>query len=256
MKIAVVYFVHKDTFEEFELISIRSLFSVFSEREVHVVLPEIISDKVNSILLREGFENFCLMPLKDKCFKSISSYNFLLTSKNFYQRFVEFDFILITQLDVLIKNDTLDYWASKKFSYIGAPWLTQDTGLSELIVGNGGLSLRKVSDFIKYSSESTVVKYPQWYLRKKNIPKIFDPFINFIVSLRFLRKILRRRIFEDFFWSQMIGGHLSDFKIASGSEASQFALEKVPVENHPTSEYLVGYHAFQKYLTESEWRLK
>jgi hypothetical protein len=254
MKIAVVFFIHKDTFEEFELISTRSVFSNFTEREVYVVVPEKISDKVNSILLREGFKNFCLMQLSDNCFKSISSYNFLLTSKDFYQRFVEFDFILITQLDVLIKNDTLDYWAYKNFSYIGAPWLTQDTGLSELIVGNGGLSLRKVSDFIKYASNSTVLKYPQWYLRKKNIPKLYDPLINFIVSLRLLRKILRRRTFEDFFWSQMIGGHVYDFKIASGSEASQFAIEKVPVENIPTLEYLVGYHAFQKYLSESEWR--
>lgn len=254
MNIGVVYFIHKDTFEEYELISCRSVFSVFSKREVYVIVPESISNNVNRKLRDEGYQNFCLMPLNDKYFKSIATYNFLLTSIDFYQLFSKFDFILIAQLDVLIKRDTLDYWAVQNFSYIGAPWLTQDTGLSELIVGNGGLSLRRVSDFLKYASESTMIKYPKWYLRKKKIPKLFDPLINFIVSMRLVKHVLRRRIFEDFFWSQMIGGHIEDFKIPSGMEAVQFSIEKVPFESVPRSDYLVGYHAFQKYLHESEWR--
>ncbi|WP_407429656.1 DUF5672 family protein [Arcticibacter sp.] len=101
-------------------------------------------------------------------FASISGYNKLMLNVDFYRRFSSDKFILIYQTDCFVFKDELEQWCDKNYDYVGAPW-PFDTGIwighhypwlarkyyrtigknRVPNVGNGGLSLRKVSSFIK-----------------------------------------------------------------------------------------------------------
>jgi len=106
-------------------------------------------------------------------FSGVEAYNRLMLSDQFYERFGDFDFILIHQLDAFVFRDELLEWCRRGFDYVGAPWfidspvtlspwlrfgqwMTRLRGLRqadgtvpwimvEFAGGNGGLSLRRVS---------------------------------------------------------------------------------------------------------------
>lgn len=108
-------------------------------------------------------------------FTNIRGYNNLMLSKEFYQRFIEYEYMLIHQLDCFVFRDELEFWCGKGYDYIGAPWLEHSYYIKSrkekakflfkrffkrlknnlyskdiLIykVGNGGFSLRKTKKFI------------------------------------------------------------------------------------------------------------
>jgi len=249
--LSVVFFVHKLNFELFELHAMDSIFEKFSNRNISVVVPQKIKDEINKFLKKRYSVPFKLIHLDDDNFKSISSYGKLLKSIEFYRLFEKFEYILIVQLDVLIVSDSLDYWINKKFTYIGAPWIQEDTGLKSLVVGNGGLSLRKTSDFIRWFSSGNLISIPNWYYDKKKCPIILRSFINNLINLGFIHNFLRYRFFEDFYWTQMVFPNCDYALLPDGEEASTFSMEKtVPITN---KENFIGYHAFQKYLNYDKW---
>lgn len=109
----------------------------------------------------------------DNYFKNISGYNRLMLAKEFYRTFSDYDYMLIHQSDAYLFKPDLEYWINKKYDYIGAPWVKPGKILlvdfyQKIIdyvpffftpharrrytvrnnVGNGGLSLRKISSFI------------------------------------------------------------------------------------------------------------
>lgn len=74
-----------------------------------------------------------------------SGYNDLILSKTFWEHF-DTDYVLIHQEDSLIFKDNIEDFT--KFDYIGAAWDPKSPDsetLQHMHVGNGGLSLRKVS---------------------------------------------------------------------------------------------------------------
>lgn len=99
-------------------------------------------------------------------FASIAGYNRLLLDPRFYERFARHEFVLILQTDAIIFRDELDFWCSGPFDYIGAPWpggweVSIDAGRfsgpfrrrERILVGNGGLSLRRVGKCIALLEE-------------------------------------------------------------------------------------------------------
>jgi hypothetical protein len=102
-------------------------------------------------------------------FNNIHGYNALMLSKRFYKQFAEYAYILIYQLDAYIFSDQLEFWCSKQYDYIGAPWLDDgEIGASPVFrpisVGNGGLSLRRVEKFISSCSVKTQWLKIIWFL--------------------------------------------------------------------------------------------
>lgn len=103
---------------------------------------------------------------------SISDYNRLMMQHTFYRAFEEYESILIFQLDgLLLKGNTeLHSFLDMGYDYIGAPWpgegyryckrvvpgsghiplLRKLQGETLCRVGNGGVSLRKVSSMIRF----------------------------------------------------------------------------------------------------------
>ena len=252
-ELAVVLFFHKIDVSETEWLACASIFKKLSQRKIFIIVPSSQANHIEAMLIYRGFQGFKMIPLNDKNFLSIRTYNFLLSSAEFYKLFSEFHFILIAQLDVMIKQDVLSYWMSKNFSFIGAPWVPEDTEQDRLIVGNGGLSLRKVQHFIDILTNDFKICYPVWYLQKKKTPRILWSMINKLVSLRVFRNHIRKRVHEDFYFTQMIVHDTRPFDIAPGDVAINFALEKMIDRVDHTSEFLLGYHAFDKYLDPQHW---
>ena len=103
-------------------------------------------------------------------FAGREGYNRLMTSAEFYERFLDSEFVLVCQTDVWIFSDSLREWCQTGYDYIGAPWLPNPKAvkgfypihrLEFLIkrlchsystslkykVGNGGFSLRRTGKF-------------------------------------------------------------------------------------------------------------
>jgi len=95
-------------------------------------------------------------------FSSVPAYNRLCFSSAFYRAFSEYEYMLVCQLDAWIFADRLSEWVARGYDYIGAPWCIfcrnrqacDANNRNECVgaVGNGGLSLRRVSKFAEVTS--------------------------------------------------------------------------------------------------------
>lgn len=104
-----------------------------------------------------------VLTLNESWFRSTSSYSQLMLQPSLYDRFSEFDFMVICQLDAFLIAP-FPFSVMESIDWLGAPWLTsirlrwnpftrqlnpgRGFGLTRrLFVGNGGLSVRRVSKF-------------------------------------------------------------------------------------------------------------
>lgn len=79
-----------------------------------------------------------------------------MSMKAVYKAFAKYEYMLIAQLDAVCFRDDLDEWCGKDYDYVGAPWChlckhvcrTDQYRSEEKLVGNGGLSLRKIQTFL------------------------------------------------------------------------------------------------------------
>lgn len=102
----------------------------------------------------------------------IAGYNAMMMSADFYRLFSDCEFILICHTDAWIFRDELDQWIEKPVDHVAAPWIAWPlysyfpfkqimairrflTPKAERVrsdtyghIGNGGLSLRRVTAFI------------------------------------------------------------------------------------------------------------
>lgn len=103
----------------------------------------------------------------------IAGYNQMMLSREFYEMFADYEYILICQTDAWIFRDELEQWCDAGYDYVAAPWpkrkiydkpfirhwlklrrflfksdkrILRQQGFNK--VGNGGLSLRRVEAFI------------------------------------------------------------------------------------------------------------
>lgn len=138
------------------------------------------------------FENFRVERFHDDFFADIIGYNRLMLDADFYRCFSGYSYMLIHQLDVFLFKPDLQYWCSKNYDYIGAPWLRPhkikkakfylsvankcpwmfSARLRKRIehynnVGNGGLSLRKIESFVKILESAGTFDILNSYLKKQ-----------------------------------------------------------------------------------------
>jgi hypothetical protein len=181
----------------------------------------------------------------EKYFRNINGYNSLLLNRNFYLPFLEYEYMLIYQLDAFVFSDRLIEWCNKKYDYIGAPWLIDNgpfIGLDfhERPVGNGGFSLRKISTFCGTCSKKirfagflhSIFSKCIYYSKKYS----FFPAYPLYILIKLIQKILLKLFFdpadsdnnEDRLWSNEL--------YTSGCLPSPFEAVKFSFENYP--EYL------------------
>lgn len=96
----------------------------------------------------------------DEYFRSTIDYSKLLKEQDFYNRFNDYEYVLIYQTDCWAINfSSLQEWLLQGFDYVGAPIIANKQHWPSMpCCGNGGLSLRRVSSFIKYTSDEGLRK--------------------------------------------------------------------------------------------------
>ena len=138
-----------------ELISFQQCLNMLSSHPIILIKPH----SLNIHQLLAAYPICQTESFDDDYFQSISGYNRLLCSEFFYERLADYEYILISQLDVFIFRDELSDWCQRGYDYIGAPQFsnirpksTHRKSLREVIsllyqqpLQNGGLSLRRVS---------------------------------------------------------------------------------------------------------------
>ena len=139
-EVIVVIPVYKEFLSETEKTALMQARIILKNYPICLMAPEKMHDFLTSKFLKTEF-------FPDYNFINIMSYSKLLLNPEFYQRFVDYNYILIYQLDAFVFYDKLNYFCSLNYDYIGSPmsFSWQKYGR----VGNGGLSLRKVSSCIR-----------------------------------------------------------------------------------------------------------
>lgn len=141
--VVIVVPIYKRTMTHLEWISYKQLINVLGTFEIVIIAPENL--EVPEEIIKGGLR---IEFFSKEFFQSVNSYNKLMLSELFYRRFIQYQYILIYQLDAFVFKNELLYFCNLAYDYIGAPWLL---GLYSYIllkrrilyVGNGGFSLRR-----------------------------------------------------------------------------------------------------------------
>ena len=120
MKIAAVIIpIYKPFPSLKEQISLKQCVKILGKHNIIFIKPQALNPTPYLSLAPDcGIASF-----DDSFFKDISGYNRLMLSEAFYERFLDFKYILIYQLDAFVFRDDLIAWCKKGYDYIGAPWL-------------------------------------------------------------------------------------------------------------------------------------
>jgi hypothetical protein len=189
--VAVAIPVYRSTLLLSEEFSLRQCSSVLEQYPIFFVAPASLDLAPYHAIFPHG------IPLRfgDRCFKGVRAYNRLMCSSAFYEKFADYEFVLIYQLDAMVFRDELLSWCSLDFDYIGAPWpngretkvslipgavrMAKATGYRvfnpcvQAIVGNGGLSLRRISAFL-FELRRHWIRARAW---RCDLPGFFGPAI-------------------------------------------------------------------------------
>lgn len=213
-------------------------------------------------------------------FSSVSGYNRLCLSKSLYERFPDYEYMLIYQLDAWVFRDELQYWCDMGYDYIGAPWFkyvspadgnpyytTTFNG-----VGNGGFSLRRIRYCLKVLSVNRFIPFMRFsylysltyhYHKIKHktsllaiiicLPKVI---LKSVGIRNNMNVFLHRNVNEDVIFSVYAQNStfIKHAAIPKCEEAARFSFELQPSFLYEkTGRLPFGCHAFEKYEYEDFW---
>lgn len=263
-KVAVVVPLYRVGLTSDEEISLRHLLRFLGRYDKYLVVPET---------LKFTLPGFGVKRFADEFFHDTATYSALLLSREFYSAFIDYEYILIYQLDALVFSDQLSRWCATGLDYVGAPWF-KGAGVDfvdEPAVGNGGLSLRKVKSFLRVTSapgmenerdrywdalySAKPLSFQLWNLPRKLFRRLRLLMIQLGLSsssssTRFTDPAERTN--EDCFWSFGATKYDPDFRIASGAEGLRFSFEIDPKKCYELNGRRLpfGCHAWNKYDRE------
>jgi hypothetical protein len=259
----VVIPIHRLPLNEDELCSLESVRRHLGNYLIDFLLPErleLIDFKVQ--------KNERVTRLPNRYFQSPDSYNGLLTSAWFYEQFIDFTHMLICQLDCLIFKNELMHWCLRDWDYIGSPMLKcngDPENDNDWVVGNGGLSLRKTTSFLRvlnrlspkavYFKPKTrtceALDFEKGYFPSESIYHltIKERVESFFNGWRVDQEVCGFRANEDIFWSIEASKFDPAFRVAPFKEGRQFAWEKYPHSLYQKNgnQLPFGCHAWKKY---------
>jgi len=250
-KCVVVIPAYKKSFDSDEEKCVKKYEEVLNGEELFFIVPETLDKSYYKTV----FPNIGFVDFPDKYFKGITGYNKLMLSIDFYLMLSKYEYVLIAQPDAVIfrKENMLDYFISKGFDYYGAPWIPErriwewvrvknKSGKGShiscakkesqgLYMGNGGFSLRNISQCIKLIKEHSWRKI-YWYIKRN----------------------------EDIFFGLLgrEGCNRCNFALADVETGKEFALEYnikesveagcIPFGVHGWSKYFDSYESMEEYL--------
>lgn len=253
--VAVVIPIYKPFSElsDNEVKTLLQVRNVLSERDIFYVCPSQI-DTTSYLKLLDPLKGRTLC-LADRYFGSLERSNRLLVSQAFYKHFVNYDFILIHHLDAWVFSDQLDYWCNQDIDYVGAPWFEGKKDpvfpLRFIGVGNGGFSLRRVSSFIRITSDRHfILVHFLIYQTYRFLEGHHYQTLRRFLGINLLMRMMRENIgYEDEFWGLIVPRHFRWFKVAHPEVALKFSFEVMPEVLWRLNDYQLpfGCHAWERY---------
>lgn len=252
-RVVILIPTHRPNLTTSDKISLAHLKKHLSKYDTFFVIPKNISSKT---FIANGYK---VKKVDNKFFGTLRRANEALLNKKFYQRFKNYDFMLLYQLDVLVFSDQLTKWVNSGYDFVAAPWfrpivgyLTHKKG-SPSSGGNGGFSLRNIQKALKI-------------LDMVNNSATRSSKSSFIRKLWFLLALLRGKSHkiwfsaqatdypfnEDGFWSLEAPKYDPSYKVAPFKEALKFGFERFPRKCFELNNKKLpfGVHAWEKYDKE------
>lgn len=225
--------VYQDTLQGSELM--RLAITIYNNPDVDHVF--FCPEDLNTEKLQNSFPNSFFLRFSNHYFDSINTYSELMLTSSFYGNFIEYEYLIISQLDSMITRK-LSYDLFSNYDYVGAAWMNPLTAFSignrlflnsrkyrfvpnrSFSVGNGGLSIRKTKSLIEITK------------------RIQNP------TLKFFGLGANKGLNEDViisYFASKYGYALPDKSIASRIFIEQY-------RQHPFDAWSVyGFHALEKY---------
>ena len=252
---AVVVPIYRPLTDPAEMLSLEQTLETLAEYPVYLVGPSSMQTYFDElhVSLSGRLQNVIFA---EQYFESIQGYNDLLLSKKFYLAFDSFEYLLIVQTDALVLSNALEFWCSKQYSYIGAPWFdgytTPTFPLTLNSVGNGGFSLRRVPDFLKVLSRPRIFKNVFMQSWPGSIVSNVYRYLKDYHSLVYGDTHLNIDVNEDLFWGLFVPAQCSFFRVPHATEALAFAFEAHPDFLYQLNQQTLpfGCHAWQRYQPE------
>lgn len=187
--------IYKTELNIFEEISLKQVNKILKKHKKVFIAPENLRFDYRIEGIDCEVERF-----PDKYFKDTKGYSELCLSLEFYERFSNYKYMLIYQLDAFVFSDQLSEWCNKGYDYIGAPGIFEIFDAMCAWVGNGGLSLRKISKAI------SILKNQEDVLNNHPLHELFHSN-------------------EDVFWAYCGGNKNIEFTVPDVFEAQKFSAQ-------------------------------
>lgn len=260
-RVVVVVPLYRDFLTPLEKFNLKNNSKVLRDHHFAFVGPEggDLYESIESIKLYD----YSINKLPDFFFDGIKGYNKLMLSTDFYNRFLQWEYMLICQLDAYIFVDELIKWCQLGYDYIGPAWFTDDnrytgnkTSLAPWKGCNGGLSLRKVQTFIDTLNKKRYASLTNIFKKGKSVKeKLLSPMKYFGANNQLRSFILNYQYYEDRFWSFDAPIINKKFLIPRPEVLLKFGFERHPELSYKLNERNLpfGCHAWEKYSPEF-WR--
>ncbi len=203
-KVVICIPIYKNTLSPLEKASLKQLNKILGNYPRVFFAPETLDFDFG--IYGEGIQ---IERFPDYYFSSVISYSALLLSKAFYQRFIDYEYMLVYQTDAFVFEDRLQEFCNLDYDYIGAP-VEKANPFWYFIggrVGNGGLSLRKISSALRMLEK--------WPTIAANTP---------------LEGVFWQ--WEDIFWGYCGTKADLDFKVPAMKDAIEFAVQNNVLKAH------------------------
>lgn len=257
----VIIPVYKNSIDIFEKKALLQCLKILSAHEICLVGPNGLDVSCYESLFVDINIPFRIEIFDNLYFGNIEGYNKLMLSHQFYDRFSSYDYMLIYQLDAYVFEDKLDYWCSKNYDYIGAPWLKPDLSFFQNC-GNGGFSLRKISSFLsilsmpldnKMFSLNGLYHYYQHRGLLHKVKLISEILLKKRNTMDYYVNVNPTN--EDVFFSMLRWSINFKFKIPKPEEAALFSFETNPslLYEKVGRKLPFGCHAWQKWEYDRFW---
>lgn len=247
-KVCITIPIYKEKMSEVERASLLQCLRVLGKYDIYLFGPTELNMSEYSELLKDKFN---YVSFDKKWFKSVDSYSTFMLTKEFYEKFVNYEFLLIYQLDAWVFRDELEYWCEQGYDYLGAPWFEDKTPIAKMRskAGNGGLSLRNVSACLHAIKRGAYHTFKQT-LDKNDKGNTFLNVLNFpvVIVSYLINKICPKPLFkykkgEDYVWV-----YETKLKTIPPEIASKFCFEDKPRRLYEMNNRQLpfGCHAFEK----------
>lgn len=186
----IVIPIYSPTPKSSELASFRQGLKVLKSHDISIVTHKGCDLSVYLTCAEEVGKQVNIQFFAPSFFKSVESYNDLCFSSEFYERYEDYEYMCIYQLDAWVFRDEIDYWCDKGYDYIGAPifYAYNNKCFTDKIcgVGNGGFCIRRISHCLR------IINGNQKRTFIKPIPLIRLYWNYFLYSEKFTKSILMR----------------------------------------------------------------